>query len=603
MADTSTDPRDEQPRAARLAEPVASSEAGPVSAEGAGPTTPAAGEAQAAGRSAPSPRPPAPKPQIEQVAFVWDDRLWRDGFGVRHPLRPKRLLRLYRLLESSGALNWRETQMIPPDAMDPAILSEYHTPDYVQAVRALSEGHTMLLRPAAYGFGPQRTPATPGMWAAHTAQVAAALTAARVVREGIVPRAFTPAGGFHHARPAEARAGHLFNDVVLLIKSLLASGLKVAYLDLDVTHGDAVQAAFYDTDRVLTISLHEGPQYFFFPETGWPQEIGEAAGKGYTVNLALPPGTADDHYLWAFEEIVPPLLSRFQPDVIVTQTGLGAHFADELAHLRLTTEGFSRLWRRVRALAPRWVAVGGGGLNLDVAARGWSLAYAVIADREAALPRRLPRRYAERWGQGEFHDEPLEAPSKELNDYIWGVVRGQVAALQRGLFPLHRLQPPPLVPGIAFEPFERPVTAPVVAPPSRSAPPAPLPPAMPARRPFHHQPAGPILPEPEEDEETEELLDFSESEQSASPSETAGESKQRRSRRRSRSRRGRRASTSSSRAQATQGQASEGHSGAQGAEESAGGSPGTPPPAADIETTKSGRRRSGRRGRSHKKSD
>lgn len=591
MTDTSTDPHDRQSLEPSLSETTAAVESvTDVGGGGEGFAEPG-DEEQATDLSTPG-------PQIEYVAFVWDERLWREGFGVRHPLRPKRLLRLHRLLESSGALNWRESQVVPPDPLDPAVLGEYHRPDYVQAVRALSEGAAVLLHPDAYGFGPRSTPVTHGMWEAHTAHVAAALTAARVVREGSVSRAFTPAGGFHHARPAKARAGHIFNDLVLVIKSLLAADLKVAYLDLDATHGDAVQDAFYDTNRVFTISLHEGPQYLF-PRTGWPQEIGEGAGKGYTVNLALPPATGDDHYLWAFEEVVPPLLNRFRPDVIVTQTGLNAHFAEELTHLSLTTRGFSRLWRRIRELAPRWVAVGGGGLNLDVAARGWSLAYAIIAGREAALPRRLPRRYAERWGAGEFQDEPPEAPPQALDEYVWNTVRGQVAFLQRSLFPLHKLQSPPLVTGVDFEPLERPAVVSVPASLPR-APSPPVPQAIPARRPPHHQPSGPILAEPEDHEEDEELApDLEERQKGASAGEAAGPGKRRRGRRRGRH--SRRPATPTDQAQATQGATGARRAGAREGE-GAGGKKGRPASSSGTQPRK-GRRRSSRRGRSRKKSE
>lgn len=591
MTDLSTESFDEQTPDQQLNEPVDAPDAGADASAGGGATAPVPAVEKSDAKL------PAPGPQLEKVAFVWDDRLWRAGFSARHPLRPKRLLRFYRLLESSGALNWRETHVVPPDQVDPAVLSEYHARHYIDTVRALSEGTAVLLQPAAYGFGPRRALFTPGMWEGHLAHVAAALTAARVVGEGVVPRAFTPAGGFHHAEPAEARANHIFNDVVLVIKSLLAAGLKVAFLDLDVTHGDGVQRAFYDTDRVLTVSLHEGPQYLF-PGTGWPQEIGAGAGKGYTVNLPLPPATGDEHYLWAFGEIVPPLLDRFQPDVIVTQTGLGAHFADELAHLRLTTHGFTRLWRHIRSLAPRWVALGGGGLNLDVAARGWSLAYGVIADREGALPRRLPRRYAERWGPGELHDEPVEPLSKQLDEYVWNVIRSQVVATQSSLFPLHGLRPPAVVPGIEFEPVERPV--PMIVQAARRAAPAPPRQPAPVRRPPLHQPSGPILPEPKDEEAAaDERPNLEEPAESPASGEATGEGQRRRGRRRGR--RGRRGGAG--RPQAAAGQSSERRPRTP-RPEGGGGQAGPPSASSDGEPAKKGRRRrSSRRGRSRKKTE
>lgn len=528
---------------------------------------------------------------VEKVALVWDDRLWRDGFGPRHPLRPGRLLRFIRLMESSGALQWRESEVVPVDPIGLDVLTDYHTSEYVQTVRALSEGATVVLRPEVYGFGPTQTLITPGFLTGHMTHVAASLTAARLVRDGVVSRAFTPAGGFHHARPGEARVGHVLNDVILVIKTLLAADLKVAYIDLDATHADAVQDAFYDTDRVLTISLHEGPQ-FLFPGTGALSEIGEGAGKGYNVNLPFPPATRDEPYLWAFEEIVPPLLDRFGPDVVVIQIGLSAHFSEELTHLELTTHGLVSVLRRIRDLSARWVALGGGGLNLDIAARGWVLAYAIMAGREPALPRRLPRKYADRWGSGEFHDLPLPSQSRALEEYVWSTVRSEVAALQRNLFPIHGLQPSKPLPSVEFAPLPQMDTAADAAPLRFPASP---PPRRPVSRPQRQQPPGPILPEPEDFEEESGLLDHEEPEAAPAADETAREGKRRRGRR------GRRGGRGAKGAAGPSGRATQERSG-----ESKGKPPS--PPRADDSAESEGekpkrRRRGGRRRRSGKKAE
>jgi len=84
---------------------------------------------------------------------------------------------------------------------------------------------------------------------------------------------------------------------------------RVAYVDIDVHHGDGVQAAFYDDPRVLTISIHESP-LTLFPGTGWPAELGTGAAQGTSVNLALPPGTSDAAWLRAFHAVVPGLVPR-----------------------------------------------------------------------------------------------------------------------------------------------------------------------------------------------------------------------------------------------------------------------------------------------------
>jgi acetoin utilization protein AcuC len=178
--------------------------------------------------------------------------------------------------------------------------------------------------------------------------------------------------------------------------------MRVAYVDIDVHHGDGVQAAFYDSDSVLTISLHQDGRTLF-PGTGFVSETGNGAGEGYSVNVPLPPLTTDQHYLHAFNQVVPALIQRYQPDILVTQLGVDTHFQDPLANLGLTTHGHQELFRNFRGFGLPWLALGGGGYNLDVVPRSWTLAFAIMTDQE--LPNQLPPSYANSYGGLLLHDE------------------------------------------------------------------------------------------------------------------------------------------------------------------------------------------------------
>ena len=159
------------------------------------------------------------------------------------------------------------------------------------------------------------------------------------------------AGGLHHAMPGGASGFCVYNDAALAVARLLELGAeRVAYVDVDVHHGDGVQAAFWDDPRVLTISLHEHPRTLF-PQTGWPQETGGAGAEGSAVNVALPAGTGDAGWLRAFHAVVPELLAAFRPQVLVTQHGADTHFEDPLAHLAVTP---GRAARGGRAPATSW---------------------------------------------------------------------------------------------------------------------------------------------------------------------------------------------------------------------------------------------------------
>ena len=175
-------------------------------------------------------------------------------------------------------------------------------------------------------------------------------------------------------------------------------------MDIDAHHGDGVQEAFYNDDRVLTISVHESGQYLF-PGTGSVSEMGEGAGRGYSVNLPLYPYTADDDYVAAFSEVVPPLVRAFAPDVLMTQLGIDSYHSDPLTHLQVTTEGYIEAVRLLSALGLPWLALGGGGYDVNAVARAWTLAYGVMLNTE--WPDHLPAAFAQKHGSGRLRDLSL----------------------------------------------------------------------------------------------------------------------------------------------------------------------------------------------------
>jgi acetoin utilization protein AcuC len=359
-----------------------------------------------------------------EAAFICTDDLWAAGFGGAHPLKPERLKRTYELLAAYRAFDVPNSHLIAPDTISREDLLLFHTAEYVDAVARLSRGekNTQAQR---YGFRPDETPVFPGMYEIEGLKVGAALTGARLVAGGQVQVAFSFAGGMHHARPALASGFCVFNDVAVAIHWLLRQGLRVAYVDVDVHHGDGVQAAFYDTDRVLTISLHQAG-IMFYPGTGFPEELGTGAGCGYSVNVPFLIHTGEELYLWAFHQVVPPLVRQFAPDVLVTQLGVDTHYRDRLGSLLLTTRGYVTLVEAFKSLAEtltggRWLAFGGGGYALDVVPRAWTLAYGVMSGQ--TFPDELPPPYDERHGSERLHDtagpEPMEDwVVEETREYV-----------------------------------------------------------------------------------------------------------------------------------------------------------------------------------------
>ncbi len=312
------------------------------------------------------------------AAFVWSDEFPRFQLNDYHPLKPERLRMAYELARGMGALDGQVREPRPATEEELALV---HDPSYVEAVRRLSDGD-FSVRPERWGFSQWGdNPVSPGMYEWNALATGGSLLAAELVGSGQYQAALNIAGGLHHAHRGWAAGFCVFNDPAIAIHRLLRMGLRVAYVDIDAHHGDGVQEAFYADPRALTISMHESGRYLF-PGTGGTDETGTGAGAGYSANVPLAPNSGDEVYLWAFDEAVAPLVSRFKPDVLFSQLGIDTYFRDPLTHLALTTQGFAALVRRIAALAPRWVAAGGGGYDLGAVARGWTLAWSIISERE-----------------------------------------------------------------------------------------------------------------------------------------------------------------------------------------------------------------------------
>jgi len=314
---------------------------------------------------------------------VYDESLTGYDFGPAHPMNPVRVDLTMQLTRSLGVLDIPGglTAVVAPHATDEDLLL-VHDAALIEAVRRSSADPS--LHDPRRGLGTDDNPTFANMHQAARHVVGASIEAARQVWTGQSVHAANIAGGLHHAMPDAASGFCVYNDVAVAIRWLLDNGAtKVAYVDVDVHHGDGVQKIFYDDPRVLTISLHETGQ-MLFPGTGFPVESGGPNAPGTSVNVALPPGTADAGWLRAFHAVVPPLVRAFEPEILITQHGCDSHRDDPLAHLMLTVDGQRASYLVLHELAHevcggRWVATGGGGYAVvDVVPRSWSHLLAIV---------------------------------------------------------------------------------------------------------------------------------------------------------------------------------------------------------------------------------
>lgn len=381
---------------------------------------------------------------------VWDPAMLSYDFGPQHPLNPIRLELMWQLLDDLGI----HLETVAPQPATVAELTRIHSAEYVQLTQdAAANPHDFH---GGHGFQAADNPPFAAMHDAASLIAGGSLHAARAIARGDAARAVNIAGGLHHAMPDHAAGFCVYNDAALAIAALLDAGIeRVAYVDIDVHHGDGVQQAFYHDPRVLTISLHQAP-HTLWPGTGYISEIGRGAAAGSAVNIPLPVGTADADWLRAFTAVVPSLLREFRPTVLVTQHGADTHIDDPLADLALTVDGQLAAARLLRDLAAeftsgRWLVLGGGGYEVvRVVPRSWAGLLALVVDRELELATVLPTS----WVATAAAARPGVKLPAQLGDHVaslddfarWDGGGGSdidqlILAVRNEVFPLYGLDP------------------------------------------------------------------------------------------------------------------------------------------------------------------
>lgn len=364
--------------------------------------------------------PPVSAAATTRPFYLGGEIYRHSSYGRKHPLSIPRVSVATDLARAMGWL--REDHYLDSPQATPEQLARFHDRDYIAAVQRAERDQRVDLDTALrYALGKLENPVFPEMYRRPAIAAGAAILAADLVRDGGVVH--SPASGTHHARPGRASGFCFFNAPVLGIMALLDQGLdRILYVDLDAHHGDGVQDAFHDDERVLTISTHEEGRW---PYTG---KLDDRAG-GMARNIPLPPGLNDDEFRHVVEEAIIPLAVAFRPQAMMIQTGADALADDPLSRLSLSNRA---LWRAVGdlvGLAPRTIVVGGGGYNPWSVGRAWAGIWAVlngIDPTEASLTpaaaavlksltwdRREGRNPPRRWFDG-LADPPHEGPIRDM---------------------------------------------------------------------------------------------------------------------------------------------------------------------------------------------
>jgi acetoin utilization protein AcuC len=356
------------------------------------------------------------------VSLVYGDELMKHHLSDEHPLQPIRVRLAMELIRSTGLID--HCRLLAPRAATVAELELVHSRDYVQLVRTLSDPLRRATIPVgaidAGGFASADNPISDELDEGTSLVVGASLVGAEAVAAGAALHVFSPSGGLHHAHRDRASGFCTYNDAAIACRWLKEQGHRVAYVDVDVHHGDGVEAIFQSDPDVLTISLHESG-HWLFPGTGFPQDCGVGRGRGSAANLPFNPFTWDEPWLEGFDKVVPPLLRRFKPTVLVTQDGCDTHHLDPLAHLAATTRIWPHVGKVFHDLAHelcdgRWLALGGGGYAIrEVVPRAWTLLFAEMVERPDLA--------------AEVNDKSTVRPAGEAQEGVWTALRRDLRRL------------------------------------------------------------------------------------------------------------------------------------------------------------------------------
>jgi acetoin utilization protein AcuC len=317
--------------------------------------------------------------------FIYSDALSKFEYSPDHPFRPERAFLMYSLCNKYDLFDKPWIGIEEPAPLTEEQLELYHTQKYLSVLK--DAGHGIYTDDTVMaGLGSSDNPVFPDMFEKTNIAAGGTLVGLnRVMESEGRAFAFNPIGGFHHAFPDYAEGFCYINDIAIAGKILLREGKRFAYIDVDAHHGNGVEAAFLEDNEALVISIHQSG-YTIYPGTGFENEIGQGKGRGYTINLPIPPQTDDDLYFKAFMEIVPPAVKAFCPDVILVQMGADTLANDPLTNLSLTNNCIRGVAEQITPLCQKIVGTGGGGYNLERATRAWTVAWAAFNGIEIENP-------------------------------------------------------------------------------------------------------------------------------------------------------------------------------------------------------------------------
>jgi acetoin utilization deacetylase AcuC-like enzyme len=270
---------------------------------------------------------------MKRVGFIYDDVCQRHEPPVWHPDSKDRLAAIHTVLKSSSL--WPDLIPLKPRRAGNDDIARVHTREYIEKIRNFGAGE---LDPDTF--------LSAGSYEAALHAAGAVMEAVDQCLKGTIERAFCairPPG--HHAEANQGMGFCIFNNVAVGARYALAQGYKrVFIIDFDAHHGNGTQHIFEEDDAVFYFSTH---QYPYYPESGKDMERGIGKGTGFTYNVPILAGSGDKDYIYVYQNILPSIIQRMNPDMILVSAGYDIHVNDPHANIRVTHEGIRDIVRSI----------------------------------------------------------------------------------------------------------------------------------------------------------------------------------------------------------------------------------------------------------------
>lgn len=315
-----------------------------------------------------------------KTAVIYHEDFRKYDLGPNHPLRGDRYRHIPEVFEND-AIKTKQSDIafIKPKPAADEFVDAVHGEDYLRYIKKMNENGGSL--------SPD-TPIPPGLYDVAKLFAGANILGGRLIAEDISRRVIVLGLGAHHAGYDFGGGFCMINDIAVMIEYLRKhyNIKRIMTIDYDAHCGEGTQDIYYRDPDVLCLDFHQDPMTLF-PGKGFAYQIGLGKGKGRTINMPFPPASSDQDYTLAFNEICVPIAAEFQPDIIVANGGLDAHFADPLSQVNLSLKGYFRLMTSIVKLShqlsnDRLILIMGGGFGPGAVPSGWITMISAMLDIE-----------------------------------------------------------------------------------------------------------------------------------------------------------------------------------------------------------------------------